>query len=93
MTIALNIADLTYIDRTMLAMLSRDFMSVNSPIVEVERGKVDGFAVICDGPGGDDPERLDAFVDVVRGMARRAGMRYPFRAYRQGPRGGWSKRS
>lgn len=91
MATALNIADLTYVDRTMLAMLARDFCSSDSPTVEVEPGKVDGYAVLLDGPGAEDPERVEAFVDTLRRWAAKAGMRYPLRVYEQGPRGGWRK--
>ncbi len=91
MTYALSVADLTYLDRSMFVVIASGIVGRDSPVVEVAKGRVDGYAVVCDGPGAADEKRMAVFLDVLDRAARNAGLRRPLRVYRQGPRGGWSR--
>ena len=87
---AVNIADLTEIPPIVARMLLQDFVGVNSPRVEVEKGKLDGFAVVLDGPAAQNEARVKALVELLAGpVSKRVGK--PIRVYQRGPRGGWKK--
>ena len=87
---AVNVLDLTLLPRLIVQLLLTDFASEGYRIVDVERGRLDGMAVVLNGPAAQDPQRVAALVDLlVTTVSRRAGR--PIRVYRQGPRGGWTR--
>ena len=87
---AVNMADLLELPPIIARLLLHDFVSLNSPRVEVERGRIDGFAVVLDGPAARNEARVRALVELLTGpVSRRVGR--PMRVYRRGPRGGWKK--
>jgi hypothetical protein len=93
--IAVNVADLTLLRQDVgsfntVALLLGDFFSEGSPTVE-PNSRWDSSAVVLDGPAAQNPERLEAVVELLQTVLgpRKIGRRV--RCYREGPRGGWSE--
>lgn len=88
---AFNVADLTVLKRDaplLVNVMIAPVISQQSPTLVKVGNNVDDYAVVTE----DLPEeRLNAIVQIIhKGMGQWRG--YPqFRAYRQGPRGGWRK--
>lgn len=81
--IAVNLADLAHPDLKWPVQLLLAPLVWGRQIVEVERGVIDGQAVLLDGCEGDDLKALCA----VSILQRRALVR----AYLRGPKGGWRR--
>ncbi len=83
MRIAVNVADIT---RHPLAGMILGPVTPSREIVRMDKARWDeaGLVLEC------DEERARAIVELFRDGDEREG-RYATRAYKQGPRGGWSK--
>ncbi|GIV03652.1 MAG: hypothetical protein KatS3mg015_2482 [Fimbriimonadales bacterium] len=92
MTLALNISDLTYCKAEMVSVLAGDFISMKSPVVDAEPGQADGMAIVCDGPGSEDQERLQAFIDVISRWMKENGAQHSLRVYEKTSRGTWRRK-
>ena len=89
-TYAVNVLDLTRLPEITVQLLLKDYASPDSPIVDAEPGRIDGMAVVLDGPAARERQRVEALVDLLLGVfSKRAGA--PIRVYQQGPRGGWRR--
>lgn len=94
--IAINICDLDAInDRNAVfsptAMLLRDFCTTSSPTCLPDPTRFDSAGVILDGPASQDPERLQAVVELLQTVIGPRKIKRRVRCYREGPRGGWSE--
>jgi hypothetical protein len=80
MPIAVNVADLSAQNETMMCLLLGEHIR-NKIVRDVAPGCIDGMAVELE----CDDEQAEAIVEVLR-------LKDPsIRAYREGPRGGWNK--
>ena len=86
MRIAINIADISRVPPVISGMVL-DPVIIKREIIEVEKGKMDGSAVVIDNA---DEARARSIVELFRMWDKRA-KRYATRAYAEGKRGGWSK--
>ena len=85
MKIAANIADLTRYDAIPRQCLIAPVIP-SREMIQTATDRLDDAAVVleCDEP------RAKAIIEILRSYDAKA-KRYSLRAYRQGPRGGWSK--
>lgn len=89
--VALNIADLTYI--AVAGFLLADFVDHDCrTVVDAEPGRVDGAALLLNGPAACDEARLWSCVALLIQRLGPKTMSYRFRAYRQKkPGGSWTR--
>ncbi len=83
--IALNAADLTYLDRTLTAVLLTGHVN-GRIIVKIDQERLDTMALVLEGDEHDCRGIAEIICTIV---APRTDMPYAFRAYEQGPKGGW----
>lgn len=96
--IAVNIYDLSTIKADVglpFELLIAQAASTSSPTARTEPDRIDGDAVVLDRIEFDEwnAERIEAWLSVLDGMAKRSTLGHRLRIFEQGPRGGWKKRA
>ena len=90
---AVNLHDLTALRGdgpvNFVGMLLQDYVT-NPPLhVDTDGGKLDGYAIILDGPAAQDGARTATLIDFLQTSLGPRKLHRRVRCYRQGPRGGW----
>ena len=91
-TYAVNLCDLTALRGEgpgMIGILLRDFVTNPPTHVDTDRSRMDGFAILRDGPAAQDPERADALIEFLQTSLGPRKLHRRIRCYQEGPRGGW----
>lgn len=90
---AVNLCDLTGLRGdgpvNFIGILLADYVTSPPLHVDTDGGRLDGFAIILDGPAAQDAERTAALIDFLQTSLGPRKLHRRVRCYRQGPRGGW----
>ena len=74
-----------------VGLLLADFVSQHSPTFTPDKNRIDSGAVILDGPAAQDPQRVEALVELLQTVIGPRTLHRRVRCYREGMKGGWSE--
>ncbi|KKN47714.1 hypothetical protein LCGC14_0660370 [marine sediment metagenome] len=88
---AIHLSDLSEATPQVIDVFLRpDFLPSNPFIINVGQN-IDDVAVLLEGAGALNNERLSAVIDLLKSAIGKRALGRPFRVYKRGPRGGWQK--